>query len=848
VPDSGERLDHLQVVGRVDDQSFSRRGGGGGDKHVRDVKRRVHGEALKQAAAAAFAKQDAERNPVESQVADELRALGVVVTIEGAEAQFPLELDRLDSVNVRKKNKPAQWRLLSVHPATDTSVERAIVWISDDYRAKFMALFDDFLTKQGTKKDGSPGNPKNRVLVANMTTIRSSVLPDLWQSSGEPPTDAKRWWELWLRPGPDSLGLLHTYAEAYQMRVLPQPFQLDAHVVVWVEGTWDNLSAMPYTSVPLTEIRRPQFIDTIEELSPVELQELTNDLVERVVPAPDDAVAVCLVDTGVRRTHNLIAPSLHDDDMHTVVGEPKGDLAGHGTLMAGLALYGPIDELMLSAGAVRLRHRLESVKLLPDKGKTAHDPSVYGVVTAQAVALPEATSNRRRVYCMPISTPADVPGEPSLWSASVDALAVGTDVASSDSGISLLGKPDPSASRLIFIAAGNVSTYKALHLDHSDTEGIDDPAQAWNALTVAASTQLIQTPTDPSFNGWVALAPLGELSPHSRTGVPTAASWPIKPDICMEGGNVLFDGREDFHEGHPLLSVRSLDKAHDGAVSSAAMTSAATAQAARLGALAMDRYPDYWPESVRGLLVHAAEWTPAMRAQLDGATGKGEQLALLKRYGWGVPNEEAVLSSTRNAVTLVTQDSFVPFEGKDHMARRFRLHQLPWPTEVLQEIGEADVRLRVTLSYFIEPTASKRGWRRRFTYPSHGLRFELKNPNAHETIDEFVRRVNRQAQSEEDGTASPTASAGWLVGPRQRNSGSLHQDIWEGSGAELAQAGVLAVHPVGGWWKNNKRADRIELPVRYSLLVSLQTSESVDLYTPIATELRVPVETAIVAQ
>jgi hypothetical protein len=54
---------------------------------------------------------------------------------------------------------------------------------------------------------------------------------------------------------------------------------------------------------------------------------------------------------------------------------------------------------------------------------------------------------------------------------------------------------------------------------------------------------------------------------------------------------------------------------------------------------------------------------------------------------------------------------------------------------------------------------------------------------------------------------------------------------------------VLAVHAVGGWWKNNRRKDRIELAIRYALIVSLRTkSEDVDIYTPIATALAIPAE------
>lgn len=202
-----------------------------------------------------------------------------------------------------------------------------------------------------------------------------------------------------------------------------------------------------------------------------------------------------------------------------------------------------------------------------------------------------------------------------------------------------------------------------------------------------------------------------------------------------------------------------------------------------------------------------------------------------------------MLSSTTNAVTMVAQDEFVPFTGDDYRMRNFRLHQVPWPSEVLADLGAADVELRVTLSYFVEPSAARRGWRHRYAYASHGLRFELRAPN--ETTPEFVRRVNREASVEEEGGTPPASgSDNWTVGPNQRNQGSLHQDIWSGYGAQLAgTGGVLAVHAVGGWWKNNRRKDRIELPVRYALIVSLRTkAEDVDIYTPIATELAIPTE------
>lgn len=315
----------------------------------------------------------------------------------------------------------------------------------------------------------------------------------------------------------------------------------------------------------------------------------------------------------------------------------------------------------------------------------------------------------------------------------------------------------------------------------------------------------------------------------------------------MEGGNVLANGVGDFNERHSLLSLRSTGNTSDTALTSANATSAATAQASRLAALAMGRYPDYWPETIRGLLTHSAEWTPAMAQQVKAKIGKNERHQLLRQYGWGVPTEDTVLNSSRQAVTLISQDQFVPFHGTSRAMRHFRLHSLPWPAEVLEELGSTDVRLRMTLSYFIEPSAARRGWHNRYAYASHGLRFDLQGPLESQT--DFIARINREAHDAEDGSApGKNSSDRWLVGARARNLGSLHQDEWHGTGAELARCNSVAVFPVGGWWKYNTRAGRADLPVRYALLLSLQTTEqNVDLYTPIATQLHVPIATTVPA-
>jgi len=835
VPEVGQLLPHLLIRGYVEDRIFSRRGGG--NVKIRDVERRSHGARIRDDAENALSSGESARPSFDL---EELESLGVVITIEGARG-FRLVLEPLESQSQHDVNPRPRWLLLSVLPETGDDPERALVWVADEFRQKFMERFERFINE-----DTRFGKPKNRRLVANMARIRQSVLQDLWQSGGVPPKVGRHWWEVWLQPTPNAVELATKYSEAFRLTILEKSLRLDNRHVVWIQATWKELFALPLSAVPVTELRRPVFVDTIEDLDDEEQDEYVYDLADRLVSAVYDAPAVCLLDTGIRRSHTLLASSLSQNDMHSIVGEPRGDLDGHGTKMAGLALIGPIDSALVGSHPVRLLHRLESVKFLQDVDEEAHLPQVYGIVTAEAIALPEIATTRARVFSMPITAtgPGDRPGEPSLWSAAIDALAAGTGIGRSETGIELLGPPDDTSKRLIVLSAGNVKLpYEDDHITKSDLEPIQDPAQAWNALTVAASTHMVDPPTDPSFAGWSVVADEGELSPHSRTGtIAGSDSWPIKPDICMEGGNVLSDGAGDFHGDHPLLSLRTTGRDSDTRIASANATSAATAQASRLAARAMAIYPSYWPETIRGLLVHSAEWTPAMRAAIDAVRPRKARRQLLRRYGWGIPTDTAVLGSSQNAVTMVVQDTFVPFTGDEYKMREFRLHQLPWPKSKLEELGAANVELRVTLSYFVEPSASRRGWRQRYSYASHALRFDLNAPN--ESPSDFVRRVNQQASDEEGGSSDSASTAGkWTVGYDQRIKGSLHQDIWSGHGAELATTGTISVHPVGGWWKNNKRKDRQDLPVRYSLIVSLRTpAQEIDLYTPIATEIGVPVE------
>ena len=69
---------------------------------------------------------------------------------------------------------------------------------------------------------------------------------------------------------------------------------------------------------------------------------------------------MCLLDTGINRGHPLLAGLTQDDDIHSY--DPNwgpADGFGHGTPMAGLAVYGDLTEALAGGQDVQSTHRIE---------------------------------------------------------------------------------------------------------------------------------------------------------------------------------------------------------------------------------------------------------------------------------------------------------------------------------------------------------------------------------------------------------------------------------------------------------------------------------------------------------
>jgi len=245
-------------------------------------------------------------------------------------------------------------------------------------------------------------------------------------------------------------------------------------------------------------------------------------------------------------------------------------------------------------------------------------------------------------------------------------------------------------------------------------------------------------------------------------------------------------------------------------------------------------------------MIHSADWNNAMRNQHEKQNNKRDITNLLRTFGFGVPNLDKALYSQESALTFIAQETIQPFSYKegsssDTETNEIHFFDLPWPSDLLLEMGQIPVKLRITLSYFIEPGAGEIGWKDKYRYQSHGLRFDVNNIGENE--DDFRKRVNKAAREEDEEVNGNAGSNRWVIGTNNRSSGSIHSDFWEGTAADLATCNHIAVYPVIGWWRERKHLGKVENKTRYSLIISIETpAQDVELYTTVKTMIEVPVE------
>ncbi|NRD08853.1 S8 family peptidase [Rathayibacter agropyri] len=656
------------------------------------------------------------------------------------------------------------------------------------------------------------GRPKHEQLVARIESARIARIQDL--SFGEIDDsaidkDTVYFVEIWLGfevEGSSDQARFEAFIESAEadqdVRHIStyKGTDRDVHLVA-IRGS--VLLGLPEHMPYLAEVHFPPAVRLREVAGGIEF---SKGLPPVLVPTPLQ-VAVAVHDTGLDHLHPLLAPVVLGTDSAVPDGSAL-DWNGHGTRMAGLAVYGDLTNQVLDSSLIPAAALIAVEYLEPgERGDV-----LWAERTQLSIEIAEDLGRNHRVVhsiSMGASNPRE--HEATSWSTAIDRAAWNN-----------------GEGRLIVVAAGNVppasdpSQYPSENLAST----LSQPAQAWNAVTVGGVTELATlSPRDVRLGASAPVATHGQLSPFTSVG--PAKMWPSKPDVVAEAGNTAPDGSNP-NQGLIGLSVLTTAARTIGSdLTRANATSAATAITANALARIWATYPDFRPATIRALLIHASRPTHSIVDQLDPAD-------LRRSIGHGSFDWSRAALSSESRPVMVYEGSLQPkvINIDKSITRQVVLIQLPFPSTILRDLGPEPAELHVTLSYFVEPSESER----RSKYAGVRLRWDMQGPN--ETPEEFAARINALAREEDHVTH--TSSYKWDLGADERSRSSVQHDWLEGPAASFAGDRLIAVYPVLGWWDRRKGFE--QRTIDFSLVASLEVFSDVDIYAPISAALEIDLD------
>ena len=681
---------------------------------------------------------------------------------------------------------------------------------------------EDWLTgkidKYETQKTIS-NQPKNKPLINAMDGIEIAAVRQLFPQPAEydellPNVDYQ--FEIWIDNTSDD-ALRDLFNDIDRMGLTFERdniLKFDLVTIILVKGTKETLDDIPFALNDIEAVRR--YYNPADMVSSNEENREWGKLVDGNIVAnlDENSPRISIIDRGINRKHPLLKKYLPKNKCKSVIdNQPLFFEGTHGTGMAGLSLFGDLAEQLRNTGKLEVNHDLSSVKL--QNPKNPNPPKLWGKLTIDAIN--ESDAMGAKINCMAMTEDKEYAnGTPTSWSAAIDeALYNG-------------GECD----RLMVLSTGNTKPEDIRHghyIDDINGKAIQTPCEALNAIVVGAYTQKVQC----QRKGYMPEAPINGISPFSRTSMLWRGNN-AKPDIVMEGGNLGYHAvLEDSVMPELSLITTSSDISQEPLQYFNA-TSASSALAARLAARIKYANPQLSMLSVRALMIHSAEWTDEMR-NIDHRNS-----VVMAYCGYGVPNERAAIASDDTSATFIFENELIPYQvGKDsNVYNEMHFYDLPWPKDLLIGMSAEDVRLKVTLSYYIQPSPTQKGNYNKYRYQSAGLAFDVKTVN--ESREQFIARHNSNHPVEDK---SNNDTDRWMIGQQLRSVGTVQSDWFECSAADLATCNEIAVYPTSGWWKYRK-LDNVDNRIKYSLVVSITSSET-PVYDAVANAIRQQVQVMV---
>ncbi|MGP5568173.1 S8 family peptidase [Pseudomonas helleri] len=501
----------------------------------------------------------------------------------------------------------------------------------------------------------------------------------------------------------------------------------------------------------------------------ISVRQLNRDINElpQNVPSPAaDAARVCILDSGINANHPLLRPAMAESASF-VDEEGDSDEVGHGTAVAGVALYGDVEacnntnywrpEFWIFNGKV--------MKKCPQTGNAVYDE--HSLEASLTRAVEHFVDLGCRIFNLSLGN-SNAPYDGTH----VRGLAYILDVLSRRHNI------------LFVVSTGNysgsdnpptpINSWRDEYPEYlvAEQSSIIDPAPAMTVLTVGSISRHNATYDSQRFPEIHQLSPAAENQPSPFTRHGPSVKGALKPELVAPGGNLASPMRQADAQWRPDMRGLGVLTLHHQAVGNTLFkemsgTSLAAPYVTHLAGRLLNEYPAASANMLRAMLVNQAYLPEEVSSTFSDEFKKAykEDKSTRNREvardvaGYGVVNEGDLFRSSDNAVILMSE------EGIENNACQF--FELPLPADYLRS-SRGTRELSVTLAY--SPAVRTT----RVEYLATQISYRLVKGTS---LDDVQKHFNQEQKAETE-TRNDDAIPNRDISAQTRSRGTVQSSRW----------------------------------------------------------------------
>lgn len=525
-------------------------------------------------------------------------------------------------------------------------------------------------------------------------------------------------------------------------------------------------------------------------------------------PPNNHAPGVVVLDSGLASGHTLLKDAVGETKSF-LPGEGANDANGHGTHVAGLALYGDFEQCL------RNRRFVPSLRLFSGRILDENNSNNTGFIENH---IEQAVRHFNSTHACKVFNLSFGDSRKPYSGGHIKGLSVVLDTLSREldvlfivsAGNHCIGEDSPEG-------LGWRDSYPHYLLE--DSWRIIEPATALNTLTVGSLARYNQTINSQRYSQDPSELPVAQPdhpSPFTRAG--PSVDGAIKPELLAYGGNWAINTRAGYSllEQSGGLGVVSTQQNPEGSkVTVKNGTSMAAPQVAHLAASVLLDHPEANSNFIRALLCLNAVMPPPCQDLI------GQNKEFRRVCGYGKLDERALFRSLEIAVTLKAEGAI---ENKKH-----HFYEVPVPPEFFKG-GKRRLREIAAALAYTPPVRSTR-----MKYRATRIDFSLVcGPDL-----DYVTKMFNKATPQDDYEKIPEFKTG-LIGKQARSKGTNQADFWQflqfNADSKLRNQKLFVVVTRNDYPWGESLCSYEE---HYSLLVSMRDWENknAQLYTQIKAQL-----------